>query len=195
MIHNTSKSLMFLVYMNRYATMKVLQIQTTGDEFFLLDNEIWRFLSHCSAKLFSLFDFFRMDFGEIFNVLQAVHISGTKWYAHIRQRQQNILDEYQMPSTNVWAIWSVSFSQCEVSIWVFMMYCIENFHTRNIIQLIFSFSRIKHCRRFNGQNHPIIPTDLLPQSLTSVLDRSHSMQLVIELEHLMIDGVYRLDEI
>lgn len=45
---------MYVDYLDRYSNMKIFQMQTTGDEFFLLDNEIsYLQLFESKRKLFS----------------------------------------------------------------------------------------------------------------------------------------------
>jgi len=46
----------YVDYLDRYSNMKIFQMQTTGDEFFLLDNEISYLQSfELKRKLFSKF--------------------------------------------------------------------------------------------------------------------------------------------
>lgn len=108
--HPVSILLTFEGYFDRYKNMKILQIQSSGDEFFLPDNEV------CTDSIIrrSLAIFSRMPSGMICKWPPVVRTSGKKTADTNSNRFIIDLDDYPMLNTPVRVMKSACFLLCEV---------------------------------------------------------------------------------
>jgi PhoPQ-activated pathogenicity-related protein len=61
----------YVGYLDRYKNTKMFQIQTAGDEFFILDNEVKATIENKTKFLHSIY--FRMHFGRTYKLQLVVH--------------------------------------------------------------------------------------------------------------------------